>query len=116
LTFSIPFQIHDQGSGEIVSSFTAVSLQFICGNDILLCGSPGSSAAFSRDNQLVAFNETKTGILSFSVPLTQGQTGNLDFDTRVIATVPIPDMLWLNLVGLVGIILWERKRRHSLLA
>ena len=79
---------------------------------------------FFNDNILHTFDETKIGILSISVPLTQGETGILNFDTRTIGFVPVPDTPRSALAGLVGVSLvaeWRRRRssagiEHSLLS
>jgi hypothetical protein len=63
---------------------------------------------------------SKTGILSLTHWFKAGQY--LDFQLRATsstyyASVPIPDMLWPTLVGMVGISLYaERVRRRRLIA
>lgn len=113
LSVSIPYQIHHQGSGEFPFFNTEAILEFNCVP--VFCTPKASHAVFSGfDQKLGAFNETKTGILSLSLPMTQGQIGNLDFDTRVIAFVPEPDTLWLLAIGsfLMGLVRWRRSMSY----
>jgi len=100
LTVSIPFQVHDQGpiAGEW-SSFTSATLQFVAGGGTVSFAD-GFTLQHTNDS-LGVTGETKTGVASISIPMTQGEVGSLNFDTREIVTVPEPETFWPLAVGLV---------------
>jgi len=100
LTVSIPFQVHDQGPiSSDWSSFTSATLQFVAGGGTISFAD-GFTLQHTNDS-LGATGETKTGVASISIPMTQGEVGSLNFDTREIVTVPEPETFWPLAVGLV---------------
>jgi hypothetical protein len=99
-TVSIPYQIQVQGpiSGEW-SSITSASIQFT-NHD--LTGGIAYGASFEHFNgSLGASGEAKAGIASLTIPFTRGQTGLLNFDTRMLASVPVPETFWSFATGLI---------------
>jgi hypothetical protein len=100
LTVSIPYLLQTQGpiSGEW-SSVTSASIQF---TNLDHTGGIADGFSFEHTNDgLNASGETKSGIASISIPVSQGQTGLLNFDTRVGASVPEPATFWSLAIGLV---------------
>ena len=108
LTVSIPYQIQNYGpiSGEWFS-LTSASIQF---TNLDFTGGISDGASFEHSNvTLNASGAIMTGLASLTIPLTQGQTGILNFDTRVGASVPAPESFPLLGVGLVGLALWHQR-------
>jgi hypothetical protein len=106
LTVSIPYQIQNNGaiSGEW-SSLTSARIQF---TNVDLTGGISDGASFEHNNaSLNTPGATMTGIASLIIPFVQGQTGLLNFDTRVIASVPEPQPDLLLGIGLVALALWQ---------
>jgi hypothetical protein len=108
LTVSIPYQIENDGpiSGEW-SSLTSASIQF---TNVDLTGGISDGASFDHTNaSLNASGARVTGIASLIIPFVQGQTGLLNFDARVSASVPEPEPFLLLGVGLIGLALWHQR-------
>jgi PEP-CTERM motif len=108
LTITIPYQIQNHGpiSGEWFS-LTSASIQF---TNLDFTGGISDGASFEHTNaSLNASGATMTGIASLIIPFIQGQTGLLNFDTRVSASVPEPEPFLLIGVGLIGLALWHQR-------
>jgi hypothetical protein len=108
LTVSLPYQIENDGpiSGEW-SSLTSASIQF---TNLDLTGGISDGASFDHTNaSLNASGATVTGIASLIIPFVKGQTGLLNFDARVSASVPEPEPFLLLGVGLIGLALWHQR-------
>ena len=112
LTIIIPYLIQAQGpiSGEW-SSIISASVQFTNPDKT---GGIADGASLEHFNGSLNASETKTGVASISIPLTRGQTGLLNFDTRVLASVPEPEPFLLLGVGLIGLALWHQRSRRGL--
>jgi hypothetical protein len=116
LTASIPYQIQNVGliSGDWFSD-TGAGIQYVFGNGAI---SFSDGAGFVHDHDTLNGSEKKTGILSISLPVTQGQTGRLNFGTNQCLQVPEPDTFWLFAIGsvLIGLLHSRMTRRtpHAL--
>jgi PEP-CTERM motif len=113
LTVSIPYQIQNYGpiSGEWFS-LTSASIQF---TNLDFTGGIADGASFDNINtSLNASGATMSGIASITIPFTLGQVGLLNFDTRVLASVPEPESFLLLGVSLVVLALWHHRSRREL--
>lgn len=111
LTVSIPYQIQNYGpiSGEWFS-LTSASVQF---TNLDFTGGIADGASFDHANiSLNASGAAMTGIASITIPFTLGQIGLLNFDTRVLASIPEPESCLLLGLGLVGLALWHHRSRR----
>ena len=108
LAVSIPYHIQNFGpiSGEWFS-LTSAGIQF---TNLDLTGGISDGASFEHANAtLNASGATMTGIASLIIPFTPGQSGILNFDTRVSVSVPEPEPFLLLAAGLVLFGLWHHR-------
>ena len=120
LTVSIPYLLEDHGqiSGNTFVHNQAL-IQFNTCEGSCAPQSVADSAGLghvSADNSLHTFSEKVSGILSITIPFRQGQTGFLNFNSRMDAksvSVPGPDTFWPLAIGLVLLIFlngWRARR------
>lgn len=109
-----------QGSVPFTSSLTMVSPKIF--------PFPGGPPRSTEGSLIASVTFTDTSESKYSLGISETRIGTqpLRIDTKVqdftftgslpTSSVPIPDMLWPTLVGMIGIVCWaERKRRHKLI-
>jgi hypothetical protein len=112
LTVSIPYQIQNHGptSGEWFS-LTSASVQF---TNLDFTGGIADGASFEHTNAILnASGETKAGLASIAIPFVQGQTGILNFDTRVVSSIPVPETFLLLGLPFIGLVLSYQLSRRA---
>ena len=112
LTVSIDYSLQQSGVTSLPSDIESKSRAF------LLLSNPSNVEAL-RELSSAAGDRTQSGTLSLTESFQKGEGGVFATTLGVnvaerTGTVPLPDMLWPTLAGLIGIALWvERRRRHE---